>query len=610
MTIKRLTWINFFLAACLSVFIWCQFTLPDLGFIKHKISREKALAIAKKDLVKKGINPQQFQTAIIYKFDNDSNQFLQRTLGSRRLIPFIEKEELDLFYWQIRFFKELEKEGHTYEVSSFTGEVVSYQHSIEASAARKVIEREEAKAIAIAFLKDKFSFDISSYEIRGDLQTKRDFRTDYRFSWMKKTAKIPWSENLTDGTGKVMMAATVSGDEILAYAKNYFEIPEQYKRAMATKQNVGNNISTVVYAINLILLVASVYFVAARPNHLAMHLTKKFYLSIAGVCVIFSILSTFNQWQELLHGYPTTSTMREFILRHLFNMLINALMLSVTLVLPSLSGELLRFEVTPQAKQRSFLYYVQTTFFSREVGLLCLLGYCVCIIMLGLQSVIINFGQKYWGVWTAHNWMENLTSAYFPFLAAFIFAFKSSLAEELMYRLFAVNWCQKITNSIFLAILIPAVIWGFNHTAYPVFPMWFRGLEISILGLLMAFVYLKFGIIPVIIGHYLFNAFWHSIGFIIGTHELYYVANTYAVLLLPLLFAMAAIVINKKVVEKPLQWQLNKHQLFNVNVLKTYFQSHPEMFSKPAAEIRQELIKHGWDVAVVETALEEAPKRN
>ena len=32
-------------------------------------------------------------------------------------------------------------------------------------------------------------------------------------------------------------------------------------------------------------------------------------------------------------------------------------------------------------------------------------------------------------------------------------------------------------------------------------------------------MYLRFGIIPVIVGHFVFNACWHSIGYVVGTAE-------------------------------------------------------------------------------------------
>jgi hypothetical protein len=249
---------------------------------------------------------------------------------------------------------------------------------------------------------------------------------------------------------------------------------------------------------------------------------------------------------------------------------------------------------------------VQTTFLTRAVAQSIILGYLVFILLLGLQSLLIQIGQRYWGVWQEHSWMNNFSTAYLPFLAAFTLGFKSSLSEEFMYRFFAINLGRKILKSSLMAVILGAIIWGFSHSLYPVFPVWFRGIEVTCLGFFMAWIYLRFGIIPVIIAHYAFNVFWSTAAYLFGTTSPYNFYTSLLIFLLPLFFGLVAFVLNRDITIKPLKWHLNKHQQFNLDVLKSYLTSHKEQFqSQSIDEIRRDIIRHGWDVAVVDVALED-----
>jgi hypothetical protein len=56
-----------------------------------------------------------------------------------------------------------------------------------------------------------------------------------------------------------------------------------------------------------------------------------------------------------------------------------------------------------------------------------------------------------------------------------------------------------------------------------------------------------------------------------------------------------------------MRWRLNKHQLYNLEVLKMFLRQHPEeICQKRPEEVVDEISSHGWDPAVVEAALEDA----
>jgi hypothetical protein len=219
--------------------------------------------------------------------------------------------------------------------------------------------------------------------------------------------------------------------------------------------------------------------------------------------------------------------------------------------------------------------------------------------------VLIEAGQRYWGVWREYSWMNQLTTAYIPFIAAFTVAFKASFMEELMYRLFAISLGKKLFKNALIAVVVSSLVWGFGHSGYAVFPMWFRGVEVTCIGLFLSYVYLRFGIIPVIVAHFLFDIFWNTAGYLLGHTNPAYFMNALGLLLLPLLLGLTAFVKNENKEERPLTWYLNAHQQHNVEVLASYLKEHWEKFEgKTREQIKKEIISHNWDMAVVEVAVD------
>ncbi len=612
MKIKKIHWLIFILWALTSSIIWYRFTYPQLTQIDLNINREKALDIAHNYLLQKGIDSSQYKKAILFTSDVNADRYLQRSIGFQKEKEFIAEHEFDMFFWIVRFFKEKQKEEVKLSISSKDGEVSGFNHIIEDTEERESPSLDKAKSKAIEFLQNHYQLDIAkNYTFHSEKVTKYENRTDYSFSWEKNELYIPWSDNKEDGGAKILTSATVSGEEIRFFSKNSLDIPEKFNRYVAEQKNIGNNLSAILRIVKLILLIGAIFFVIKRRHHIAMHTTKNFFIGLATFLFFILILSELNQFEFILFNYPTTSPLKDHIARIALNTLVGLFIFSIGFIMPSLAGESLRYENFQQKKESGFLHYIQSTFFSRGVFKGICLGYFTFLIMLGIQSFMFKMGQDYLGVWVEYSWVTKLSSTYIPLFVAFAIALEASVLEEITYRVFAINWFKKIFKNTLFAVLLASIIWGFCHSGYPIFPMWFRGVEVTALGLFLSFIYLRFGIIPVLIGHYVFDVFWNSSGYLLGKTLSMEFFSSLFVLLLPLLFGIIAFFANRPEEEKPLKWWLNKHQLYNLNILNTFLRLQFDN-NKKQSDLKNDLIGHGWDIGVVEAALEEtesnAPK--
>lgn len=511
-----------------------------------------------------------------------------------------------MYFWLVRFYKENQKEEYRITVSSQTGQVTSLKHVMEDSTPRDTIDKTAAQTRALTFLKKKFQLDESLYELTDQYTKVFDHRTEYTFAWQKKAVRIAWSDKKNSGTGKLFMSATISGNEVTHFVKNFFAVPDQFNRHVEEEENTGRILGRVVKFFYIILFVFAVFLLISKHSHLAAHTVKPFYLWAAGVFFVLAVLAELNDLQYVLFGYKNTSSMMLYLWEHFSERLSQIFFATITIIIPGIAGEMLHFEVSKEKKYGSFLHSLRSTFFSRQTGLLILMGYLVFAVMLGLQSVLIKIGQDHWGVWVEHNWMAKFSTSYWPFLGALVVGYRAAFSEEILYRLFTINLGRKIFKNVIFAIIFSSMIWGFAHSSYPVYPMWFRGVEMTIVGVFMAIVYFEFGLITCLVGHYLFNVFWSCTDYLFGQSNPFYLYSSFAILLIPLGFSIICFIINHREEERKLAWRLNKHQVHNLEVLKTYLSANQEKFkTQDKARLRQEICSHGWDLAVVDVALEE-----
>lgn len=605
MNITKKIWIVFIAAALFSTIVWWQFSYPRLAFLNLKINRTQALTIAREYLSALNYPIETYTPAVVFEMDEMADLYLQTTIGFEKLKQFAADENYDMFYWQVRFFREKEKEEYRVTVSADEGEVIRFRHIIEETAARERIEREQAKEHALLFLKNRFDFQPEFYSQRADLQTLRDFRDDFIVSWHKNDVNVPWTEKQEDGSGRLVTTVMVSGQEILEFTRNFFKIPDLFKWHLDKEKVVGQNIFSIVKLVYYALIAAGVFFITMRGNHVAMHLTKSFYCYSVAVICLLSVASLFNLFPQMMFNFNTSTSFRAFFFETGLNHIMYSVFTVVAAFIPGIAGETIHFEVLRQRPQGSFLYYLRSTFFSRDVALRILFGYLIFFLMLGVQSLAMELGRRYWGVWIERNWMAELSTMYVPFLAALTIALMAAFSEEIMFRLFAVNLGIKIFRNPVVAIVLSALIWGFGHSNYAVFPMWFRGVEVSCLGLLLGFTYYHFGIIAVIVAHFLFDAFWQTAGYLLGDTQPIYFWSSVALLLLPAVFAAIAYWLNQAVELKDLRWHLTRHQQFNLGVIKGYLNQNPELLNCPREVILKEFLANGWDPAVIETAIDD-----
>jgi membrane protease YdiL (CAAX protease family) len=584
MKIPLKRWIIFIFLAIASLGIWYKLEYSRLSFIDLSVDKKEAVSRARSYLASCGVNPQDYITAVTFYTDDWSDRYLQRTLG-------------------VKSEKFMQKEEYVLRISAQSGETLAFTHFIEDIEARDTPDKTAAEKKAKEFLKAHYGLRLEDYEFNAEEAKRLDQRTDYIFSWKKKGVYIPWEK--TEGGAKLIIGATVSGKEIRAFYKNTLDVPEKFQRYIANQFSQGEYIFSLHFLFFTLLVSWAVFMVIKRKNHLTISVCKKWYVSLAVFIFIINLSFIFNALQEMLMSYNTSAPLSSYLGAYLVKLIISSLFICVVFVFPGLAGESLYGEQIIPGKSPTLLHYIKSNLSNRSVTASILLGYLLFLILLGFQAAIFYLGQKYCGVWKEWTSLTQFSSAYLPFLGAFIIGANASLIEEVIFRLFAINLIKRHLKKTILAVLLTALVWGFGHSGYAIFPFWFRGIEVTLIGLIFGYMFIYYGIIAVIVGHYLFDVFLGVAPYVLGHSNVYLLVSSLFILLIPLFFAVFSYIRNKPQEEREIKQMLDKAQTYNINILVAFIALKKSQ-GRNADELRRELQAHNWDPSLVDLAIKEA----
>jgi len=605
MKIKPRDWCVFILLAILSFGFWFHLEYPRFAFVNLSFDKSQALTESANYLKALGVDTKKYTQAVIFDSDEGFNRYFQHASGLAAEEKFIVQHDFDLFRWVVRFFREAQKEEYLVYLSPRSGKVIKFAHLIEDIQPGIDLGKAAAKQKAEMFLQTNFGTQPGLYDFHEEKVKRYENRIEYVFSWEKKNVYLPWKEGR--GGAKLLTEVTVSGEEIREFSKNKFDLPEEFLRYVQKQRVLGEYLYNIFYIALFVLLACSISIVLKNKQNIIPRLVKSWFYSVAGFLMLINTAEFFNNLQYIFMAYPTSARWSSFLGLAMTKWLFNTGFLVVGFILPGIAGESLCSEILPENKQSSFLTYIKSSFFNRGLASAILLGYLIWVIMLGLQAVIFYNGQKFLGVWREWHTLTYFSSSAIPLFSAFVIGFSASFNEEVIFRLFGISLAKKYLRSLIAAVLVTSVIWGMGHTLYAIFPVWFRIIEITLIGALYGFIFIRFGIIPLIVAHYLFDVFWCSAPYLLGqsSGNLFYTAL--GLLGIPLVIAACAYFLNCSQEAKPILYTLDKVQEYNLRVLTSFVLAQRSQ-GLSAELIRQELVNNNWDHLLVRLAIAEVFK--
>lgn len=298
-------------------------------------------------------------------------------------------------------------------------------------------------------------------------------------------------------------------DEMVVGFTPVFELPDSYTAWKTSQDTLGALWSLFSLLLWLGLAIAAIIFMAVYRR--TMSFGRGITLTLA--FLIPYLLYNVNMYPGIKMNAPGSGGMIVFVI--LFSQFIMMLM-AVSVYLALVSGEglwrrIFGWNLWPERNEQNF---------GAEIWKGMGRGYLICFIVLGFQSLLFFLAVKLFDIWSTSDPLQSTHNLLWPALYPLL-AWSAAISEEAVFRMFGIvffaflfrllgNRLSRLTGVAFfektIVQLIPAVvisnmIWALGHTGYSIYPVYTRFIEVSLLGFIFSYAFLRYGLITAIFAH-------------------------------------------------------------------------------------------------------------
>ncbi len=476
-----------------------------IAHINLTMNRQAALTQASIITKKYRLGPQTFQQAASFETDNDTQFFVELEAGGKKVFhDMMHKKLYEPYTWKIRQFHEAE---HNEVTMLFTpnGTPYGFNETISETIAGAQLTTSKAQTLAEQFATLKWSLDLHPYKLIESAQEKRKSgRIDHTFVYERTDHQI--------GVGRYRLKLVVSGDKVTGLS-HFVKIPDDFKRRYQEMRAANKSLATTSGILALLLYILGggllgLFFLAKSGS-----LIWRMPLICAGILSTLQFAAGINNIPSAWMTYDTALSSQNFLILYLLQTFILALAFCALMTVAFATAEGLTrkaFGTHPQL-WKLWLQDVgsSTTVLGRTVA-----GYLMVGIQMALVVTIYLFANRFFNWWWPSDLLidPNILSTRLPWLSSISNALNAGFLEECLFRAVPLSCAALLGNHfgkrawwIGGAFIVQALIFGGAHADYPAQPAYARLLELIIPSFMFGGMYLRYGLLPAIITHSVFD---------------------------------------------------------------------------------------------------------
>lgn len=456
------------------------------------VGRFEAAAIAETFLAERGFDVDAFRHATVFQQDNQARSFIEKEF-SREEAQHILGENLPLFHWYARWFQPGELTDYRVWLSP-EGALNGFARGLPDDAPGDRLGEFAADALARSFLSER-AISLDGWSIHQRSAEEHPNRTDHNITWQRDVFPAAPAYH--------RMWVQIQGGEVGAFY-NYIETPEVWDRAQS-KDNAWRNLLQQLSAMPynaLMIAVIGLLLVYMRKGQARYG----FALAIACLVACVDVAASLNNLPNRWIAYATNQPVAGFWASAVWQIALSGVMTVFNIAILGIVAEVLGRKLWGINARLADLYK-PAAWASRDVAAAVVVGYGLMGLHLAYNAAFYVIGRDAFGVWSPEpSIYSNLLSTPFPFLYPLTIGLSAAVNEELTFRLIAVALLYRATRSWSVAILVPAVVWAFQHSLYPQDPVYIRGVELTAVGIAYGVVFLRYGLVAVLVAHFGYNA--------------------------------------------------------------------------------------------------------
>ncbi len=513
---RPLFWIAFLAIslACLAV-AWKLFpqAMPIVN-LKVTMPRDAAIAKARELATRNALLPDGGRQATVFNQDGQAQSYVELEGGGKQAFAALVAGGLYApYWWEVRLFHPgvIEEASISFKPDgSVNGFVRRVPDTYVRDAKTMALASDAALAVAKERAARDWNVDLAPYTLLDQAQqTRPSGRVDHRFV-LERAEKL--------GEARIRLELAVAGDELVGIDP-VFWVPEAFERRYREMRSTNNTIAEVATIVGGVLygvfgcIVGSLWLLRRRVLAVRPALVAGFV--VAGLAALSGLAQTPTAW----FGFNTALDVSNFWVQQFG-------MAALTLVAGGLALGLVFMAAEGLSRQafgdhpQLWRVWSRDAAGTRAIAGRTAGGYLFVPIELAFVATFYYATNRWLGWWQPSEQLTdpNILASYFPAISPIAQALQAGMMEECLFRAIPLALGALIgarfghrTSGIVIAFVLQAAVFGAAHANYPGFPAYSRLVELVLPSLVWAAIFLRYGLVPTIILHAMFDLVLMSI---------------------------------------------------------------------------------------------------
>lgn len=463
--------------ACILSFSFLS-AIPQFEFI-FPLEKGKIFEKADRFLSLEGITSEPLVKKSVILSNRGGVIYIQKMLGIEKASRLL--ESLPLYYWQIgyaypRDIKVILPSGSQKRIIKIiinpaNGKIIGFNRLVPQEEYKylRILSKKESTDIAYDF------FSLIKFEIT-------DFRMT-KYSSMEGKYAFEWEKNIPElKVAKLKVKLEISGDKIGNFSY-LLEIPATELKKLKTA-NLADLLLFIILNLSIIALGVFVLITLIKKRK---ELEWKFGLIFALLILLSSLINFFKI------GYYKGLHQVLFLFVTILSCVISFFWIMIISSVAKLFAKESGLRMFPVGISSSVL-----------------LGYIFVFTGLGLTLFSFVFVQNIFKPLNTlgfYSFFSEFPTTRFSFLIAPLLSLSAGVCEEIFFRALMISYLKKILKKTIWAVVLSALVWSFIHVTpigySDVYPAFIKGIILLPMGVLLGYIFIRFGIVCAIVTHYL-----------------------------------------------------------------------------------------------------------